>query len=90
MLVVKTDARSTSVEGLGARGVEGAGRLNVKLCTVDAGCRVEAMISTSRGKDSWGDKNAESINGHKPHTQSTQMAASYFTEVLMMKRWAER
>ncbi len=52
MLVVKTEARRTSVEGLGARGVDGAGRLNVKLWTVDAGCRVDAMISTSRVNES--------------------------------------
>lgn len=41
-----------SVDGLGASGVVGAGRLNVNVCTVDAGCRVEAMISTSRVKES--------------------------------------
>ena len=87
---VSTDARRRSVDADGASGVDGAGSVNVNVCTVEAGCRVEAMISTSRGKDSWGDKNAESINGHKPHTQSTQMAASYFTDVLMMERWAER
>lgn len=42
-----------SVEAEGARGVEGAGRLNEKVCTVDAGCNVEAIISTSLGKDSY-------------------------------------
>ena len=52
VLVVKTEARRTSVEGLGARGVEGAGRVNVKLWTVDAGCKVDAMISTSRVNES--------------------------------------
>lgn len=41
-----------SVDAAGAKGVEGAGRLKVKVCTVEAGCNVEAMISTSRGKDS--------------------------------------
>ena len=52
VVVVRTEARRTSVEGLDASGVEGAGSVNVKLCTVDAGCRVDAMISTSRVKDS--------------------------------------
>ena len=39
------------VEG-GARGVLGAGKVNVKVCMVEAGCSVEAMISTSRVKES--------------------------------------
>ena len=43
---------SPIVEG-GARGVEEGGRLKVKVCTVDAGWRVEAMISTSRVKESY-------------------------------------
>ena len=37
VFVVNTDARSTSVDGLDASGVDGAGSVNVKLCTVDAG-----------------------------------------------------
>ena len=41
-----------SVDGLGARGVAGAGRVKVNVWTVDAGWRVEAMISTSRVKES--------------------------------------
>lgn len=52
----RTDARRRSVDADGARGVEGAGSANVKVCTVEAGCRVEAMISTSRGNDSWRDE----------------------------------
>ena len=40
-------------EGAGARGVDGAGRVKVKVCMVLAGWSVEAMISTSRGKESW-------------------------------------
>ena len=44
-----------SVDWLGAKGVEGAGSVNVKLCTVEAGCSVDAMISTSRVNESCGD-----------------------------------
>ena len=55
VVVVRTEARSTSVDGLGASGVDGAGSVNVKLCTVDAGWRVDAMISTSRVNESCGD-----------------------------------
>ena len=40
------------VEG-GARGVFGAGSVKVKVCTVEAGWRVEAIISTSRGNESY-------------------------------------
>lgn len=50
---VKTDARKRSVEADGASGVDGAGRVKLRVWTVDAGCNVEAMISTSRGNDSW-------------------------------------
>ena len=49
---VSTEARSKSVEADGASGVDGAGNVNVKLCTVEAGCSVDAIISTSRVKDS--------------------------------------
>ncbi len=42
---------SPMVDG-GARGVELGGRVKVKVCTVEAGCKVEAMISTSRVKES--------------------------------------
>ena len=52
VLDVRTDARRRSVDGLGASGVEGAGSVKVKLCTVEAGWSVEAMISTSRVKES--------------------------------------
>lgn len=54
VVVVSTDARRMSLDAEGASGVEGAGRVNVNVCTVDAGCSVEATISTSRGKDSCG------------------------------------
>lgn len=37
---------------MGARGVDGAGSVKVKLCTVEAGCSVDAMISTSRVNES--------------------------------------
>lgn len=52
VLDVRTDARRRSVDGLGASGVEGAGRVKVKLWTVEAGWRVDAMISTSRVNES--------------------------------------
>ena len=52
VLVVRTEARSKSVEGLGARGVLGAGSVKVNVCTVEAGWRVDATISTSRVKES--------------------------------------
>ena len=50
--MLNTDARKRSVEGDDARGVDGAGKLKVKLWTVDAGCSVDAMISTSRVNES--------------------------------------
>lgn len=50
--VERTELRRASVEG-GASGVLlGAGRVKVKVCTVDAGCRVDAIISTSRVNES--------------------------------------
>ena len=50
----KTDERKRPIEEEGASGVEGAGSVNEKVCTVDAGWSVEAIISTSRVKDNWG------------------------------------
>lgn len=50
---VITDARSMSVDADGASGVAGAGSVYVNVCTVDAGCSVDAMISTSRGNESY-------------------------------------
>lgn len=51
---VRTEVRSRPTsEGTGARGVEGAGSVKVKVWTVLAGWRVEAIISISRGKESW-------------------------------------
>ena len=52
--VVKTEflrAESPRVDG-GAKGVLGAGRVKVNVCTVDAGCSVDAIISTSRVNES--------------------------------------
>lgn len=52
--MVKTEFRRAErpiVEG-GAKGVLGAGKVNVNVCTVEAGCSVDAMISTSRVKES--------------------------------------
>ena len=52
--VVKTEflrAEGPRVEG-GVKGVLGAGRIKVKACTVDAGCSVDAIISTSRVNES--------------------------------------
>ena len=40
------------MDAMGARGVDGAGNVKVKLCTVEAGCSVDAMISTSRVNES--------------------------------------
>lgn len=51
-VAVITEARNRSPEGVGARGVVGAGSVKVKVWTVEAGCKVEAMISTSRVKES--------------------------------------
>ena len=48
-----TDERRRVVEADGASGVEGAGSVKEKVCTVDAGCSVEAMISTSRVNESY-------------------------------------
>lgn len=48
----RTDARRRSPEGVGARGVLGAGSVNVNVWIVEAGCSVDAMISTSRVKES--------------------------------------
>jgi len=48
----RTDARRRSAWEAGARGAFGAGRLKVKVWTVEAGWRVEAIISTSRVKES--------------------------------------
>jgi hypothetical protein len=50
-VVEKTELRRRSPEGEEPSGLEGAGTLNVKLCMVDGGWSVDAMISTSRGKD---------------------------------------
>ena len=50
----RTEARRRSVDADGASGVDGAGVVKVKVCTVEAGCKVDAMISTSRGNDSCG------------------------------------
>ena len=47
----KTEARRRSVDVAGASGVGAAGTVKVNVWTVDAGCSVEAMISTSLGKD---------------------------------------
>jgi hypothetical protein len=58
---VSTDARRRSAEEVGAKGVLGAGRVNVKVWTVDAGCRVDAMTSTSRVNESWKHKDLEWI-----------------------------
>ena len=52
--VVKTEflrAESPRLDG-GAKGVLGAGRVKVNVCTVDAGCSVDAIISTSRVNES--------------------------------------
>jgi hypothetical protein len=49
---VRMDERKRSAWEAGARGALGAGRLKVKVWTVEAGWRVDAMISTSRVKDS--------------------------------------
>ena len=46
----KTEERKRLMDKEGARGVEGAGRVNEKVWTVEAG--YEAMILTSREKDS--------------------------------------
>ena len=53
---VSTDARRRSVDADGASGVDGAGSVKVNVCTVEAGCRVEAMISTSRVNESCDDE----------------------------------
>ena len=37
VLAVRTEARRRSVEAIGANGVDGAGSVKVKLCTVEAG-----------------------------------------------------
>lgn len=50
---LRTEARRRSVDADGASGVDGAGVVKVKVWTVDAGCSVDAMISTSRTNDSW-------------------------------------
>ena len=49
---MRTDARRRSPEGVGARGVFGAGKVKVNVWMVDAGWRVEAMTSTSRVNES--------------------------------------
>ena len=46
----KTEERKRPMDKEGAREVEGAGRVNEKVWTVEAG--YEAMIPTSREKDS--------------------------------------
>lgn len=56
VVVERTDARRTSVEGEGARGAEGAGRVKVKLWIVEGGCKVDATTSTSRVKESLNDE----------------------------------
>jgi hypothetical protein len=48
---LKTEDRSPLA--VGASAVLGAGRLKVNVCTVDAGCNVDAMISTSLVKESF-------------------------------------
>jgi hypothetical protein len=52
--VVRTDVRRRSPEGVGARGVLGAGNVNVNVWMVEAGWSVDAMISTSLVKESCG------------------------------------
>lgn len=49
---LRTDARRRSAWETGARGTFGAGKLKVKVWTVEAGWRVDAIISTSRVKES--------------------------------------
>lgn len=53
-----------SVEAEGASGVDGAGNVKVNVWTVDAGCSVDAMISTSRGKDSCAYSPSAAKHGH--------------------------
>lgn len=56
VVVVRTEARKTSAEGDDTSGLGGAGKVKVKLWQVEGGCNVDAMTSTSRVKESCGDK----------------------------------
>ena len=53
VVVVRTEARKTSADGDDTRGFCGAGKVNEKLWQVEGGCKVDAMISTSRVKESY-------------------------------------
>lgn len=56
VVVVRTEARKTSADGDDTNGFGGAGRVKAKLWQVEGGCKVDAMTSTSRVKESYWNK----------------------------------